>query len=128
MRWWAFLVAAVALSGCTAASSLGASSAAPYIELSATTASPGDDVTVTGGAFVTDCYDQGEGGTPPPQHDIGVSVAPKDAAASGVPLGTVDADDDGRFELTVQVPDDMPTGPAIVTAGTATVGLDVIPG
>jgi hypothetical protein len=127
MRWGALLVAAAALSGCTAASSPGASCAAPFVELSVTTASPGDDVTVTGGAFLTDCYDQGEGGTPPPYQDIAISLAPVATPESGLPLGDADADAEGGFELTVRIPDDMALGPAQLTAGTATAGIDVIP-
>ena len=126
MRPWALLVGALVLAGCQG-SSAGASCAGATVELSSTTASPGDEVTLTGDNFLTDCYDGGEPGTPPPQQDIGISLAPTAESSPGVPLGTVDADADGHFELTVQVPDDMPTGPALLTAGTAQVGLDVIP-
>jgi dUTPase len=44
-------------------------------------------------------------------------TASPEGASYGTELGTVDADEDGRIDVTVRNPDDVPVGPASLRVG-----------
>ncbi|MDT0164177.1 hypothetical protein Q9R32_01235 [Actinotalea sp. AC32] len=90
--------------------------AAPEVALSATEATAGDAVTVAGTNLFTDCYDTGQGGTPPPRTGLDVTLETADGT---VVLATVDADPAGTFEVEVRIPADTPPGDAVIVVSTA---------
>ncbi len=101
-----------------------ASCAGPQVSVSPATAAPGDEVRVRGRFFLTDCYDTGQTGTPPPSQDLAVAFR---AGERTVPLATLDAAPDGTIDTTVRVPDDAPPGAAQIAVGSATAELVVEP-
>jgi hypothetical protein len=75
----------------------------------ATRVRPGQSLRVTGRYFVTDCYDTGQKGDPPPYRTVVVSLA---AGSHETRLATVHPDHDGAFTVEVGIPKDL--GPGLV--------------
>jgi hypothetical protein len=109
-------LAVLLLAGC-ASSTAGASCAGPQVSVTPTTFAAGDTVQVEGQWFFDDCYDGGQPGNPPATHDIAFRLVPSGAGARTFPLTTVDADQDGEVDTTVDIPDDVPAGPARIEGG-----------
>jgi len=96
-----------------------ASCAAPTLTAQGTTGHgdvrSGQTLTVTGLYYVTDCYDSGQRGDPPPYGTVRLSLA---RGTHVVGLSTVHPDHDGAFTTTVRIPEDFPTGPATLRTDT----------
>lgn len=122
--------AAVLALGVVVAPAATASCEAPSITVTPTKAKPGDQVTITGAAFGTDCNDTGNGdedATPEPV--LGDPAADIDLVLSAdgtrSTLATVDADADYAFTQRVNLPADV-TGPVEIYA-TLAEGYDTDP-
>lgn len=90
----------------------------------ATRVRPGQSVRVTGRYFVTDCYDTGQKGDPPPYRTVVVSLA---AGSHETRLATVHPNHQGAFSVDVELPEDL--RPGLVTLRTDTPGaqeLDLV--
>jgi hypothetical protein len=110
---------AVLLVGGCASSSAGASCAGPNLTVTPASVAAGDRVRIEGEFFFDECYDTGQPGTPPATRDIELRLVTPGAATRTFRLATVDADDDGEIGTTVDIPDDVPAGPARIEAGTS---------
>jgi hypothetical protein len=108
--------AVLLLAGCSD-SGAAASCAGPQTTVTPTTFAAGGEVRVAGEFFLDDCYDTGQTGTPPATQDIEIRLIPSGKGAETFVLTTVDADEDGRIDTSVRVPDDVPPGPARIEAG-----------
>ncbi|WP_191563573.1 hypothetical protein [Janibacter melonis] len=122
--------AAVVALGVVVAPAATAACEAPSITVSPTKAKPGDQVTITGAAFGTDCNDTGNGDedtTPEPV--LGDPAADIDLVLSAdgtrSTLATVDADADYAFVQRVTLPAHV-TGPVEIYA-TLAEGYDTDP-
>lgn len=97
--------------------------AAPSIELG----TPTEDaqMVINGKNFFTECYDTGQAGTPPASTNIDLSV---EYGGETIELGTVDADADGTFHATYDMPQLAADGPEqgkiIATGGTSDATLE----
>jgi hypothetical protein len=111
----AVVVPFLGLAGCD--SGAAASCAGPQVTITPTTFAAGQDVRLQGEWFLDDCYDGGQPGTPPATKDVEIRIVPSGAAAQTIVLGTLDADDEGRIDTTLSIPDDVPAGPARIEAG-----------
>jgi hypothetical protein len=105
-------LAALLLAGCGVSSTAGASCAGPLVTVTPATFTAGDRVRVEGQFFFDDCYDTGQLGTPPATQDIEFRLVTPGASTRTFVLTTVDADEDGEVDTTVDIPDDVPAGPA----------------
>jgi hypothetical protein len=74
---------------------------------------PGQDVQVSGRYFLTDCYDTGQKGDPPPYRTVVLTLA---AGSHETRIATVHPDHDGAFTVDVTLPKDL--RPGLVTLGT----------
>ncbi|MFC8733666.1 hypothetical protein ACFT5B_14520 [Luteimicrobium sp. NPDC057192] len=84
----------------------------------------GQSLRVTGAYFVTDCYDTGQRGDPPPYGTVTLTLT---AGAHATRLAAVHPDHDGSFTTTVRIPADFPTGPAMLsTDASATRDVDLV--
>lgn len=95
--------------------------AAPYVGVEPAAARPGDEVTIRGAAMIEGCADaisvdehgnQTPNETESPITSIDVVL---DTGEFEIVLATVDADAQGKFEVTVVVPEGTPTGTARVS-------------
>ena len=116
-------VAVVLLSGCGSAGPPAAACAGPEVTLSTSTVVPGQEVRVQAGPLWSDCYDTGQSGTPPPMQDVTIVLEGEGGTAV---LATVDADAQARIDVTVQVPEDLPAGPATLVVGGAPTPVRVV--
>jgi hypothetical protein len=110
-------LAVLLLAGCAVTSTAGASCVGPQVTVTPTTFGAGDRVRVEGEYFFDDCYDGGQPGNPPATRDIEFRLVPSEAGARTFVLTAVDADDDGEVDTTVDIPDDVPAGPARIEGG-----------
>lgn len=122
--------AAVVALGVVVAPAATAACEAPSITVSPTKAKPGDQVTITGAAFGTDCNDTGNGvEDTAPEPVLGDPAADIDLVLSAdgtrSTLATVDADADYAFTQRVTLPADV-TGPVEIYA-TLAEGYDTDP-
>ena len=118
------MVAVLALIGCGGTPSTQGGCTGPMTTLSAGQVVPGGELRVQARFVWADCYDTGQQGTPPPQQDVVIGLWPEGASA-GTELTTVDADEDGRIDVTVRIPDDVPVGPASLRVGTGMIPIEV---
>jgi hypothetical protein len=120
MRAGAALAAAtvLVLAGCGGSPSIEGACAGPQVTVSSGQVAPGGELRVQAQNLWADCYDTGQPGTPPPQQDVDITLQPDDVAGT-FRLAEVDADDGARIDVTVRVPDDVPTGPAALHVGGA---------
>ena len=86
-----------------------AACAIPEVSLSVAEAGPGQTVTVSGKGLFNDCYDTGQGATPPALFDVDIVFANEGRSTV---LATVDADPAGTLSVDVQVPADAAAGDA----------------
>ena len=118
------VVAALAIGGLSACApqaadevSSAGSCAGPQVNLTSDSVLPGDELEIAGQAFVDGCGDSQtvEGGTPTPVEPSvpmqGLEVVWMQSGLT-TRLATVDADDDGRWSVTVTVPSEAHGGPA----------------
>jgi hypothetical protein len=103
---------AVALAGCGGQEA--ASCVAPVVTVSRTTPTQGQAVHLTADNLFAQCFDQGEG-VSPPATGLRLRMVPLMNAADEFPLGTVDADANGRIDVDVTVPADFPIGAGRIT-------------
>jgi hypothetical protein len=118
-------VAALLLSGCGGTSTAQGGCVGPEITLSSGQVAPGGELRVQARYVWADCYDTGQPGTPPPEQDVVIALEPRDVAGT-FRLTEVDADADGRIDVTVRVPDDVPAGPATLRVGPGSTAIVVI--
>jgi hypothetical protein len=122
MRTRVVAVAALLLTGCGGGTSPEGACAGPMVTLSSGTVAAGGEVRVRSGGLWSDCYDTGQQGTPPPSEDVAVQFQPQGSSTS-VELATVDADEEGRIDVSVTIPAGTPAGPAevVILGSSATV-------
>jgi hypothetical protein len=118
------LVAGVLLTGCGGGTSPEAGCAGPMVTVSSATVAAGGEVRVQSGGLWSDCYDTGQPGTPPPSKDVVVRLEPE-GPANAIDLATVDADAEGRIDVTVMIPEAAPVGPAAVVVWGSSAALEV---
>lgn len=119
------VVGMLVVAGCGGASSGDAACAGPLTTVSSGQVAPGGDLRVQVSNVFADCYDTGQEGTPPPARDVVISLWPE-GASYGRELDRVDADQDGRIDVTVRIPDDVTAGPASLHVGAEPIPLEVI--
>ncbi len=73
---------------------------------------PGQRVQVSGLYFVTDCYDSGQHGDPPPYRTVRLTLT---SGAHETPLATVHPDHEGAFSVDVELPADLAPGHATLS-------------
>jgi hypothetical protein len=135
------LLILAAVGACSPQTETGSSAgacAAPHLAVSPTAVAPGDRVTVTGTAMKDGCADtieMDEDGNVVDQETetpfTGVDVTYRSGDTEPVVLATVDADEQGAFEVVVTIPADAPLGHAEIHAGPEWVEpavLEVTPG
>ena len=110
-------LAVLLLAGCSVTSTAGASCAGPLLTVTPTTFAAGDRVRIEGEFFFDDCYDTGQPGTPPATEDIELRLVTSGTPSRTIVLTTVDAHQDGEVHTTVDIPDDVPAGPARIEGG-----------
>jgi hypothetical protein len=112
------VVVLLALAGCGTTGPGGAASCAgPAVSVRPTTVAAGNEMRVEGARFFADCYDTGQTGTPPAMRSVEIRLVTTGATHATVVLAVVDAEADGTFATSVQVPDDVPAGLAHIEAG-----------
>lgn len=115
------VVGATSLAGCTSGD---AQCAAPRVTVEPERVVAGGTVTVTGEGFLAACHDQGEGPSPV-STGLALTLAPDTEGAETVLFGTFDAAADASVRTSVTVPAETPPGPATLTLGRASVGIEV---
>lgn len=108
--------AVLVLSGCGGTPTAHGGCTGPQITLSPGQVAPGGELRVQARFVWADCYDTGQPGTPPPQRGVAIVLEP-DGGPAPIRLAEIDADPDGRIDVTVRVPDDAPAGPASLRVG-----------
>lgn len=102
----------VGTSGCTTSGTSGeASCAAPSVEVEPATVAPGDEIEITGQAFLGGCEDHPGAEESTPMTDVTVRWLQGGVTAD---LGTVDADEHGGWTVRATVPVDAVAGTARV--------------
>jgi hypothetical protein len=104
----------LSIAACSTGGDLGsmasdAACAAPEVKLSVAEASPSETVTVVASNLFSDCYDTGQGGTPPALADVDIIFS---SGSQSTVVATVDADAAGTFSADIQIPADAATGDA----------------
>jgi hypothetical protein len=106
-----------------------ASCVGPTLQLNPEAAPADATVQASGEWFAADCYDTGQGGTPPPLEDLTIEVRQGDRSwpvATGVDAGG----DHYTFEVPIRLPEDLQPGSAEVAVKgyvSATADVRVLP-